>query len=125
MIIGIGTDIVSIARISSFLQRRGERALRRVFSDQEARYCLSRAAPAASFAGRFAAKEAFYKAMGTGIGAGGGWTEVEVVMQPSGAPELRLHGIAAAAGRARGVQKTHVSLSHTDELAIAFVVLEA
>jgi holo-[acyl-carrier protein] synthase len=124
MILGVGTDIVSIARVAGFLERRGERAIRRVFSDREASYCLARGSSAASFAARFAAKEAFTKAMTTGIGARARWTEVEVVNLANGAPELRLHGAAAENARARGVRRVHLSLSHTDGLALAFVVLE-
>jgi holo-[acyl-carrier protein] synthase len=124
MILGIGTDIVVISRIAGLLERRGARAIERVFTLQEARFCHSRGAPAASFAVRFAAKEAFYKAMGTGVGSGGSWTDVEVLSSASGAPELRLHSTAAASASARGVRRMHLSLSHTGEHALAFVVLE-
>ncbi len=123
MIVGLGLDLVSIPRFEAFLERRGERGLRRVFTPGELEYCRSLPAPAASFAARFAAKEAFLKAVGTGL-SGLCWTDVEVVRAPSGEPALRLHGGAAERARGRGATTSHLSLSHTGELAGAVVVLE-
>lgn len=124
MIIGIGTDLIVVQRISTLLSRRGERALQRLFTPDEAAYCERKADPAASLAARFAAKEAFFKALGTGAAQGGDWREVEVVADLGGAPSLRLSGRAAARAAERGVRRLHLSLTHTDELAGAFVVLE-
>jgi holo-[acyl-carrier protein] synthase len=124
VIIGIGTDIVDIPRIAALLERHRERAVRRLYSEEEAAYCRSRAHPAASFAVRFAAKEAFYKALGTGVGSSGAWTDVEVLRSVTGAPYVRLLGAAATAALETGLKHVHVSLSHTAELATAYVVLE-
>ncbi|HEU0013253.1 MAG TPA: holo-ACP synthase [Longimicrobium sp.] len=125
MIVGVGLDLVRIARVEDFVRRRGERALRRVFTAAEQARCASSRAPAESLAARFAAKEAFFKALGTGWGTGGRWTEVEVVSAPSGAPSLRLSGRAAETAAARGVARIHLSLTHSDDTAAAVVVLEA
>jgi holo-[acyl-carrier protein] synthase len=124
MIAGIGVDLVNIPRFSELMERKGAAALRRFFTEAEVERCRrSRSAPE-SFAARFAAKEAFFKALGTGWGLGGRWTEVEVVSAPSGAPGLRLSGRAAEAAAERGVRTVHLSLTHTDDTAGAFVVLE-
>jgi len=124
MILGVGMDLVQIQRVHELLERKGERALARLFTPAEAARCRGGRSPRESFAARFAAKEAFFKALGTGWGRGGSWTEVEVVSAPSGAPTLRLHGGAAALAEAAGVKRVHLSLTHTDELAAAYVVLE-
>jgi holo-[acyl-carrier protein] synthase len=124
MIVGIGLDLVDIERIEDLLHRRGEHGLRRLFSPDEIAYCRARSRPAESYAARFAAKEAFFKAIGTGWGSAGLWTEIEVVPQAGGAPELRLSGSAAESARERGVRRARLSLSHTADVAAAVVVLE-
>jgi holo-[acyl-carrier protein] synthase len=124
MIAGIGLDLVRIARVSAVLERKGERALQRFFTPAEARRCRASRHPPESFAARFAAKEALFKALGTGWGIGGRWTEVEVVPGPGGAPTLALSGRAAAIAAERGVTRIHLSLTHADEMAGAVVVLE-
>jgi holo-[acyl-carrier protein] synthase len=124
MILGVGTDLVSIERIARFCDRHGERGLRRVFTPAELEYCLALARPAPSLAARFAAKEAFFKAIGTGVGPGGRWIDAEVVRAGSGRPALRLHGRAALLARRRHVRRVHLSVSHTDDHALAFVILE-
>jgi holo-[acyl-carrier protein] synthase len=124
MILGIGIDLVSIARVRGTLDRHGDRALRRLFTDGEVQRCRERGSPHASLAARFAAKEAFFKALGTGWGRGGAWTEVEVVSVAGGAPSLRLSGAAARGAAARGVQRIHLSLTHTEESAAAYLILE-
>lgn len=124
MIAGLGIDLMDVARIRAFQRRWGERGLRRLFSDDELDYCVGLADPAPSLAARFAAKEAFFKAVGTGWGRGGDWTEVAVRRLDSGAPELSLAGRAAETARARGTQHLHVSLTHTDTTAAAVVILE-
>jgi holo-[acyl-carrier protein] synthase len=125
MIVGIGVDTVSLPRFRELMDRRGEAALGRFFTEGEAERCRQSRSALESFAARFAAKEAFFKALGTGWGLGGRWTEVEVVSAVSGAPSLRLTGRAAEAAAERGVSAIHVSLTHTDESATAFVVLES
>ncbi len=124
MIVGTGLDLVSVSRFDAFVRRRGEPGLRRLFTPGELEYCRTLAAPGPSLAARFAAKEAFLKALGTGLAGGLRWTDVEVVRAPSGQPSLRLHGAAAQAAAHRGALRLHLSLSHTDELAGAVVVLE-
>jgi holo-[acyl-carrier protein] synthase len=124
VILGVGIDLVSVARLARVLGRRGERARRRFFTEGEAARCERARAPAESLAARFAAKEAFYKALGTGVGVAGGWTEVEVVSDAAGAPSIRLSGRAAASAAARGVARVHLSLTHAGDAAAAVVVLE-
>jgi holo-[acyl-carrier protein] synthase len=126
MIVGIGMDLVEVRRVADVIERRGERALRRLFTPDEIAYCQGggRAAAMRSFAARFAAKEAFFKALGTGCGAAGAWAEVGVARDAAGAPSLTLSGAASRSAEARGVNHIHLSLTHTDELAGAYVVLE-
>jgi holo-[acyl-carrier protein] synthase len=124
MIVGIGVDMVSIPRFGELLERRTDAALARFFTADEAERCRASRSTVESFAGRFAAKEAFFKALGTGWGLGGRWTEVEVVSAPSGAPSLRLTGRAAEAAAERGISRIHLSITHTHDTAAAFVVLE-
>lgn len=124
MVVGTGLDLVSIERIRGFRERRGERGLSRLFTDAELAYCMAQVDPAPSLAARFAAKEAFFKAVGTGFGVGGDWREVEVLRDARGAPSLRVTGRAEAGAREAGVRAMHLSLSHTGETAGAVVVLE-
>jgi holo-[acyl-carrier protein] synthase len=124
MILGVGVDLVRIDRVTGLLERHGPRALAKLFTPAEAARCREGRHPPESFAARFAAKEAFFKALGTGWGRGGAWTDVEVVSAPSGAPSLRLSGAAAALADERGIRHVHLSLTHTDDTAAAFVVLE-
>ena len=125
MIVGLGMDLVKIERVWAMIQRRPERALRRLFTEAEARRCGASRHPAESYAARFAAKEAFFKAVGTGVGGGGEWTEVEVVSLPTGAPTLRLTGRAAEVAAARGAIRIHLTLTHAGDTAAAVVILEA
>ncbi|HET6232437.1 MAG TPA: holo-ACP synthase [Longimicrobiaceae bacterium] len=124
MIVAIGADLASISRVAAMMERRGERALARLFTPAEARRCHASRHPPESFAARFAAKEALFKALGTGWGRGGCWTDVEVVSAPSGAPSLVLSGEAARCAAERGVRRIHLTLTHTGDTAAAFVVLE-
>lgn len=122
MVIGIGCDLAEVNRLEKALGRGGFAA--RVFTPGEIAYCRARGAQAyASFAARFAAKEAFVKALGTGL-RGGRLTEIEVVNDELGRPQLVLHGYFKNFAAALGVTKTHISLSHTAQLAMAQVVLE-
>src|SRR5947207_15926689 len=100
-IIGLGLDATDIERIAATIERYGERFLRRVFTDGEVAYCRRRKVPAIHFAGRFAAKEAAMKALGTGHSHGVLWRDVEVVRHGV-PPQLELHGWAAARFRAMG-----------------------
>jgi holo-[acyl-carrier protein] synthase len=124
MITGLGMDIVRIDRVWAVLERKGQRALTRLFTAAEAERCRCSKHPPESFAARFAAKEAFFKALGTGWGIGGAWTEVEVISAASGAPGLRLSGRAAELAARRGADRVHLTLTHSDDSAAAVVILE-
>ncbi len=121
-IIGIGVDLVEIARIESSIIRHGERFLRRVFTEDERAYCGRMKAPAPCYAARFAAKEAASKAFGTGIGAEFGWLDLEVLRRENGAPFLHFHGSAATFAKRIGIDEMMLSLSHSEHYAIANAV---
>ncbi len=126
MIVGTGTDLIEILRVAESIERYGERFLQRIYTPAEIAYCRRKKHNAAeSFAARFAAKEAGAKALGTGIAKGVAWSEIEVIHLPGGRPALRLHGRAAERAAKMGITEAHVSLSHSRDLAIAVVVLEA
>ena len=125
MIYGIGTDIVEIARVESALHRWGSRFLARVFTDQEIAYCSGKATPAPRFALRFAAKEAFVKALGTGFRSGISLRQIEVTREKGGPPTLRLHGESRSVVSKNGIKKTFLSLSDDGAYALAFVILES
>jgi holo-[acyl-carrier protein] synthase len=114
----IGVDIIEIERIVTSIDRHGARYLQRVYTPQELAYCNGRPT---SLAARWAAKEATAKALGTGIGEVG-WQEIEVVNADNGSPALNLHGKAAALAEKLGISDFAISLSHTKEYAVAFVV---
>jgi holo-[acyl-carrier protein] synthase len=124
MIIGIGMDVVEVQRIRELLRRHPDRGLRRLFTSAEVECCRASASPEQSYAARFAAKEALFKALGTGWSGGACWNEVEVRRERASAPQLILHGTTRALAESLGVHRTHVSLSHTSEIAAAYVVLE-
>ncbi len=121
MILGIGTDIVLVTRIQEALEKYGERFLRRIYTDDERRYCEAQKHKFQHYAARFAAKEAFSKAIGTGLTGDMTWTSVEVVKKRTGEPFLRVHGNIA---EKYGACTFHVSLSHTSESALAMVAIE-
>lgn len=124
MIVGTGIDIAETARIEQAMARHGERFARRIYTAGEIAYCEQHKNKAERYAARFAAKEAAFKALGTGWQNGVQWRDVEVVHQPSGKPELRLTGRAEALARQLGVTSMTVSLSHSDRYVIAQVILE-
>ena len=119
-VLGVGLDLVEIHRIRSSVARFGERFFLRVFTRAEINYCGPHAE---RLAARFAAKEAVAKAFGTGIGAQMSFTEIEVVHDERGKPEVALHGCAAATARAQGVARVLISLTHTKEMAAAHALL--
>jgi holo-[acyl-carrier protein] synthase len=125
MIYGIGVDLVRVARIAQVLERYGDRFLNRVFTPQEIAHCRGKVGTAAGLALRFAAKEAFSKALGVGLRRDGiRWREVEVVPDSRGKPELKVTGKAAQLCAAAGIVNLHLSLTDEDHLALAVVVLE-
>ena len=125
MVIGIGTDLIEIARIEQSIARYGDRFLERVFTPAEMLYCRRKKNAAESFAARFAAKEAGAKALGTGISHGISWLELEVLREPSGKPTLALTGRAAARAQSLGVARISVSLTHSRTTALAIVLMES
>jgi holo-[acyl-carrier protein] synthase len=125
MIVGTGIDIVTTARFRDVLERQRERFIQRVFTATEQEYCRAHRNPATHYAARFAAKEAFLKALGTGWAGGIRWLDIEVLREPGAAPSIRLHAIAAQVAAEKLVRSVHVSLSHSDEAAVATVILES
>jgi holo-[acyl-carrier protein] synthase len=124
VVIGIGVDVIETGRVSQALTRSGSRFVERVYSCAELAECAGRADRAAALSGRFAAKEACLKALGTGF-RGMSLREVEVVRdRDSGAPILSLSGRAAAEAERRGVRRLHVSITHQAGVAAAMVILE-
>jgi holo-[acyl-carrier protein] synthase len=124
MIVGTGVDISEVDRIAAAVRRFGDRFLKRVFTPAEVRYCMGKPNAAERLAARFAAKEAGMKAIGTGLRGGVTWQDVEVVRLPGQRPVLQFHGKAAEFAERLGCKRTHLSLSHTKEQAIAYVILE-
>ena len=124
MIIAIGIDLVEISRIEGKLAPSSNRFRDRVFTPTEIAYCESRASRFASYAARFAAKEAAMKALGTGWAEGIAWQEIEVINNPAGAPTIKLSGRALERFNQLGARRAHVSLSHSHDTAIAQVVFD-
>jgi holo-[acyl-carrier protein] synthase len=124
MITGIGIDVVQNDRISDSIQRFGDRFLNKIYTEGEISYCRKCAHPPIHFAARFSAKEAAFKALGTGWAAGVRWKDVEVVRLASGQPELHLHGEALAKASSMGARRFYVSLTHDQLVSCAVVVLE-
>jgi holo-[acyl-carrier protein] synthase len=116
--VSIGADIVEVARVKRLIERY-ERAEQRLFTEAEIDYCRARRNWHEHMAARFAAKEAVLKALGTGLGPGMRWTDVEVVNEENGRPVVRLSGEVAAFAEREGVEQLELSLSHTSELALA------
>ena len=124
MIVGLGTDLIEIARIERSLQRFGEAFLRRVYTAGEIAYCMAKKNSAESLAARFAAKEAGAKALGTGISRGVSWREFEVRRNPGQRPELHLSGRAGQIADGLGIRRLSLSLTHSREFAMAVVIAE-
>ncbi len=124
MIVGLGIDVIEVERMQRTLDRHGEHFLRHVFSTPELEAAPAGPAAAAYFAGRWAAKEAAAKALGTGIGQDCHWTDIRVLRGPAGKPVIRLEGAGAQTAGRLGGNRIHVTISHTGGLACACVVLE-
>jgi holo-[acyl-carrier protein] synthase len=124
MILGTGIDITEVPRIAAAIDRHGERFLRRIFTENEIRYCDSKANRIERYAARFAAKEAALKAIGTGWRHGVAWTDIEVRREPGGRPTVTFSGKAAEFAACLGVARASLSLSHTKDQAVACVILE-
>ena len=124
MIVGLGIDIAEVDRIERAIRRYGQRFLQRVFTPAEIEYCQSKANAFERFAGRFAAKEAAMKAIGTGWKRGVGGGTSRSCAKPSGRPVIRFSGVAAGFAERLGMKRALVSITHTAAQAIAQVILE-
>ena len=124
-IIGLGTDITEISRIADMLAKHGDHFLARVFTDGERGYCATKKEAAQHFAGRWAAKEAVMKALGTGWGEGVSWTDIEVRLLVSGRPVIHLAGGAEVIAQKLGIGEVLISISHCRDYAMATAVAVA
>ncbi len=124
MILGLGTDLVDVERVADALGRQGDALLARLFTPRERALLAGDRELAPRAAARFAAKEAAFKALGTGWGQGVGWHDVEVLGGRGQPPTLELSGAARARLAALGASRAHLSLTHTDRLASATVILD-
>ena len=125
MIVGVGIDMVEVERMRRLLERKGERALTRLFTAGELAYARTHPEPERQLAARVAAKEAAYKALsGNDLANAIGWKELEVVSQRGQAPVLVLHGRAQTRAAELGVYRVHLSITHTEHMAAAYVVAE-
>jgi holo-[acyl-carrier protein] synthase len=119
-VISIGTDIIECVRIAQMIEKHGEVFLQRVFTQKEILYCSSRKAATQHYAGRWAAKEAVLKVLGTGWAKGIQWTDVEIVNEVSGAPSIMMKGRAAEIAKEKGIREVMLSISHCRAYATAF-----
>ncbi len=126
MIRGIGVDLVNVERIRRALDnpKTGERFRDRVFTHSEIEYCEGRRGKYQSYAARFAAKEAVMKALGRGWSEKVSWQEIEVVRRPGGKPDIQLHGRTQGTATERRVKQFQLSITHTEDHAIAYVIAE-
>jgi len=127
MIVSVGVDLIEVARIRRALEDAtiGRRFRDRVYTEGEIRYCDSRGVGKyQSYAGRFAVKEAAMKALGTGWGTKANWLNIEVVRARSGRPEIALHGHTAEFARELGIRRMLVSITHTENNALAYVIAQ-
>ena len=125
MILGTGIDLCEVSRMGAKVGDPAGDFLTAVFLPAEISYCKTKRHPAEHFAARFAAKEAMVKALAGSGGQGSFWQDIEIVNQPDGRPEIRLHGRIQKIAADFGVRRVFVSLSHTREMAVAKVVLES
>ncbi len=116
----VGIDVIEVDRVKAAIERHGERFLRRIFTEAEIEYCTRRKKPYHSFAGRFAAKEAVLKAIGTGLSSGIRWKDVEIRNDERGRPYVILHGRAE---EVVGNRKIDISISHSDTCAAAVCII--
>ena len=124
MILGTGIDLAEVSRIRLAIERYGQRFVDRIYTPAEIAYVERKANRFERYAARFAAKEAGMKAIGTGWRRGVTWHDFEVKNLPGGRPTLLLHGEAAKVAAGLGVKRTSLSLTHTSEQGMAFVILE-
>ena len=125
MIVGIGVDLIGVGRIRAVHERQGQRFLDRIYTAAEQAYCLAHRDPSERLAARWAAKEACMKALGTGWARGVTFLDIGVITLPGGGPGLDLHGGARTHAERLGLVRAHLTMSHSDGMAVALVVLEA
>lgn len=125
MIVGLGVDMEEISRIGEAIKRHGQTFLERIFTPAEIAYCQRHRDPVERYAGRFAAKEATMKALGTGWGKGVRWRDIEVTRMPGGRPTIVLHGVAREHAESMGARHFSLSITHTGNFALAEVILES
>ena len=123
-ILGIGTDIVECLRIAQMIERHGELFVSRVYTDFEIEYCSARKAATQHYAGRWAAKEAVLKALGTGWRRGISWRDIEIRHDRLGAPTVLLRGGARDVMERAGIERLHISISHCRSHAVAYAMAE-
>ena len=123
-ILGTGIDIVECLRIAQMIERHGELFITRVYTDAEIEYCTARKAATQHYAGRWAAKEAVLKALGTGWRRGIGWRDIEIRNDRKGAPTVQLRGGARDVMESVGIRRMHLSISHCRSFAVAYVLAE-
>ena len=124
MVVGVGIDVIQNERIRESITRFGPRFLNRIYTETEIAYCTNCADPTIHYAARFAAKEAAFKALGTGWAAGVKWKDVEVQKLPSGKPELHLYGEALVRATSLGATRFQVSLTHDQLVSCAVVIFD-
>jgi holo-[acyl-carrier protein] synthase len=124
MIVGLGVDIAEVDRIEAAIRRHGEAFLKRIFTPAEIAYCERHRNKAERYAGRFAAKEAAMKALGTGWRRGVRWVDIEVARSSSGKPSVVLHGVAKQVAEQLGVRNISLSITHSGATAFAQVIFE-
>ena len=124
-IVGLGLDMVQVGRVERLIERRGERVLRRLFTSREREYCEARRNRFASYAGRFAVKEAVMKLLGTGWGRGVQWVDIEVVRKRGQAPELQLHNRALEIAEKKGIGRIHITITHDSGWSAAAAIAES
>jgi holo-[acyl-carrier protein] synthase len=121
-VIGLGTDIIECSRIGEMIQKHGEIFLNRVFTQQEISYCRSRKTSNQHYAGRWAAKEAALKALGTGWAKGIQWTDIAVSHDVGGKPIIKIGGVAATIAKEQGIAEILLSISHCRHYAVAYCI---
>jgi holo-[acyl-carrier protein] synthase len=124
MIVGMGIDVAEVGRIREVIESQKQRFLRRVYTENEIAYCEQFRNKYERYAGRFAAKEAAMKALGTGWSRGVRWVDVEVVRQRGGRPTISLQGEARKIADSLGVKNIAISITHTADQAVAQVIFE-
>ena len=125
MIVGLGLDIAEVDRIEASIRRHGRAFVERIFTAAEIAYCEKHRNRAERFAGRFAAKEAAMKALGTGWARGVRWVDIEVIREPGGKPTLKLSGASREIAGRLGVKNIALTITHTGNTALAMVIFEA